>query len=134
MKNKKIFSQINDVIIAIEDINLRIKNKGKLIGKLRSSIDLIKNIKENSPSKDYVFLFHKIKKGHIAPCFLDYSFSDGNNIFRDIAKIERRKENDIVISARGIQYGGVDDFSLRGRAEIEYFIDECNRLNLEYYI
>jgi len=40
----KINKQINDVIFALEDTHLRLKGKGKLIGKLRSSRDLVKKL------------------------------------------------------------------------------------------
>lgn len=36
--------QIDQVIDALNDIHLKLKNKGKLIGKLKSSRDIIKNI------------------------------------------------------------------------------------------
>lgn len=73
-----------------------------------------------------------ISKGLIVPCFVDYDWRDGSTPSRDIAKVRRFKENDIQIGARGIQYGGVEDFSLHGRTEFEAFAEECNRMNLEY--
>ncbi len=38
----KIIDNINDVISSLEDVHLKLKNKGKIIGKLRSSRDLVK--------------------------------------------------------------------------------------------
>ena len=49
MKNlDKINKQINEVISALECPHLRLKGKGKLIGKLRSSRDLVKNLTETN--------------------------------------------------------------------------------------
>lgn len=44
MSIKKIESRINEVISALQESDVRLKGKRKLIGKLRSSRDLAKNI------------------------------------------------------------------------------------------
>lgn len=84
-------------------------------------------------SKDYTFLFDKISKGEIVPCFVDYFFSDIKTPQRDVAKIKMFKNQRIMIGVRGMQYGSVDDFALDGRTVLKAFKDECNRLNLEYH-
>ena len=93
----------------------------------------IPNVVSSATSRDYNRLFDKISKGEIVPCFVDYEWRDGTPPFRDIAKVQRRKENSIMVGARGIQYGGVDDFALDGRTELKAFTDECERMNLEYF-
>lgn len=93
----------------------------------------IGGVVSSATSRDYNRLFDKISKGEIVPCFVDYDCRDGTPPFRDIAKVQRRKENSIMVGARGIQYGGVDDFALDGRTELKAFTDECERMNLEYF-
>lgn len=94
---------------------------------------ILSGVVSSATSKDYNRLFDKISKGEIVPCFVDYDWRDGTPPFRDIAKVQRRKENSIMVGARGIQYGGVDDFALDGRTELKAFTDECERMNLEYF-
>jgi hypothetical protein len=89
---------------------------------------------DSAVSRDYKLLFDKISTGLIVPCFVDYDWRDGTPPFRDVAKAVRVKEKSIMVGARGIQYGGVEEYKLRGRTELEAFTDECMRMNLEYQI
>ncbi len=94
---------------------------------------LVQRVVSSATSRDYNRLFDKISKGEIVPCFVDYDWRDGTPPFRDIAKVQRRKKNSIMVGARGIQYGGVYEFALDGRTELKAFTDECERMNLEYF-
>lgn len=106
---------------------------------LNDTIKAVKNcsihdVLSSATSKDYSRLFDKISKGEIVPCFVDYDWRDGTPASRDIAKVQRHKENSIMVGVRGMQYGGVDEFALDGRTELKAFTDECERMNLEYFI
>lgn len=60
-------------------------------------------------SKDYQKLFKLLCEGYELAGFVDYdSMRDGKNILRDIVKIKRLSEWEIMFSVRGCQYGGVD--------------------------
>ena len=84
-------------------------------------------------SRDYEKLFELICAGKIAVGFVDYKWS-GDEVLRDVCKIERTKENNIFIYARGHGYGSVYPFSIEdsGIKEKEYFILMCKSCNLEF--
>lgn len=94
---------------------------------------LIHGVVSSAVSKDYTRLYAKISKGDIVPCFVDYNWRDGTPPFRDIASVKMRTDKTIMIGARGIQYGGVDQWHLETKSPIKAFTDECERMNLEYY-
>jgi len=83
-------------------------------------------------SKDYEKLYELICQGHIAACFVDYSYRDDSKPFRDIAKIRRFEEYDIQVGARGIEYGSIRTFHKEEGTEKQLFIQQCQRMNLEW--
>lgn len=93
----------------------------------------IPNIVSSATSKDYTRLYEKINKGEIVPCFVDYKSFNLKKVYRDVASIRKRPDNSIDIGVRGISYGGVSEWHLKDITELEAFIYECERLNLEYY-
>ncbi len=85
-------------------------------------------------SEDYDQLYELLCQGFTAVGFVDYSLYGNNvNTSRDVVKIHRYASFDIRVSARGIQYGGVD---LYWKAivsdEKPIFIRECRRMNLKF--
>lgn len=108
----------------------------KEIDELNDTIKMVelKEIQNSyTPMKDYELLFNMLdshKNG--VPCFVDYSWKEDEAPFRDIARV-RKTGNRISIGARGIQYGGVDEFQLKEKTQLEFFKEECERLGLEFY-
>lgn len=87
-------------------------------------------------SKDYDVLYKLLTGDFIAVGFVDYRFHGEDESIpasRDVVKIRRNKEYDISISARGIQYGGVDRY-FKGlqKTERQLFVEDCERMNLEW--
>lgn len=84
-------------------------------------------------SKDYSRLFELICNDVKVPCYVDYRFSnDDKKSSRDICQCKRWNEYDIKIGARGIQYGGVDVWCKDRGTERDLFVQECERMNLEW--
>lgn len=86
-------------------------------------------------SKDYELLYTKICAGSEIACFVNYNFRSLEGKYppsRDICLIRRRKEYNIDFLARGISYGGVDDFAKNKYSEKELFLSECKRMNVEW--
>lgn len=86
-------------------------------------------------SKDYELLYTKICEGSEIACFVNYNFRSLEGKYppsRDICLIRRRKEYNIDFLARGISYGGVDDFAKNKYSEKELFLSECERMDVEW--
>lgn len=78
-------------------------------------------------------MFSRVMGGEAVPCWVDYKYRNDNKYSRDIAAIYKLDNGDIIIGARGIQYGYVDDwYTYDGMTAQEAFIIECERINLEY--
>ncbi len=84
-------------------------------------------------SKDYDLLYQHICQGHIIAAFVDYNFVGSTTPpSRDICKIRRFKEYDIQFGSRGIGYGDVTDYFKGTHSELNLFLSECSRMNLEW--
>lgn len=87
-------------------------------------------------SKDYEKLYNLILDGSIIAGYVDYQFASlvGKcEPSRDVCNI-KKIDKTIIIGARGIQYGGVDNYEIKHfkKSEKELFIIDCNRMNLEF--
>lgn len=85
-------------------------------------------------STDYERLYEKVNNGMEVAAFVDYSSrSVEDHICRDICTIKKKDDFHIQFSARGISYGGVYYYDeTKGGDEKDYFIRECDRMNLEW--
>ena len=81
-------------------------------------------------SKDYQELYDYIERGNIVCCTVDY----GKFNIRDYCTC-KKVDGNIMISVRGLQYGGVDKWYVTefGKSERDLFIDECVRLKLIWF-
>jgi len=76
-------------------------------------------------SKDYKRLYDLVLAGYRIPCIVDYRMSMH---YRDYAKVFKFENSDtIIISSRGIEYGGWD------KGHKHSFVDLCEFLNLEWF-
>lgn len=97
--------------------------------------------KQINMSRDYSALYNLLMElgksidGRGIPCFVNYDCdkkNPGTKIIRDIATAKYWPDSfSFTIGARGIQYGGNDDYSARIPMEAD-FIKECERMNLEW--
>lgn len=77
-------------------------------------------------SKDYKKLYDLVLAGYRIPCIVDYRMSMH---YRDYAKVFKFEGCDtIIISSRGIEYGGWDN------GHNHSFADLCEFLNLEWFL
>jgi len=84
-------------------------------------------------SKDYKALYTLICNGKVVLAQVDYSlFDDDTPPSRDAVNVKRFKEYNISIWCRGHQYGGVDEIDCI-EPELDAFVKECERLNLEWF-
>lgn len=84
-------------------------------------------------SRDYVQLHELLCDGFIAVGFVNYSFNGSEAaISRDVCKIRRFDAYDIQFGARGIGYGGVSDYLKDTKTELDIFIEECERMELDW--
>jgi hypothetical protein len=89
----------------------------------------------NRLSKNYEELYKILCLAYVPICLVDYrfDFSDKTDwTVKDVCKIVRHKEYHISFSARGIQYGGVEEFEPTTKTEKELFVNECLRMNVEW--
>ena len=88
-------------------------------------------------SKDYEKLYELICNSEKIICFIDYRWSDNDaeKPMRDICLCRRRKNFDISIGVRGIEYTHVANYDKgKGLSEKEIFIKRCEKNNLEWVI
>lgn len=84
-------------------------------------------------SKNYEHLYEMICNNEEVLAFVDYKFPGDNYTFRDPCKVYKLGGSKICISARGKEYGGVGlCYDAKENTELEIFITECKKLNLEW--
>ncbi len=98
--------------------------------------ELVKSKPRYEYSKDYDVLYEKVCTGFEPLCLVDYDFiPKTGKPSRDVCRIRRFDEFDIIIGARGIQYGGVGRWHQKGKiTERELFVTACKELNLEWVV
>lgn len=88
--------------------------------------------------KNYTELYNRVLKGEKVPCWTDYDWQHSGkkkDICRDICQCKKLKYGDIVFSARGIGYGGVESYmDLKDEEKLPYFIRFCEKYNIEYVV
>lgn len=85
-------------------------------------------------SKDYEAIYERVQTEDIV-CFVDYSFSKHFPAVRDICLCRKHKPGHITFSARGIEYGEVDDYFVNeNRTYKDVFVLICKSLNLEWIV
>jgi hypothetical protein len=86
-----------------------------------------------SLSKDYKRLYELLCAGHTIVGFVDYD-RHGDNVepIRDVVKIVRRREFDIMIGVRGCSYGDVFPYMKKTLSELEVLVSVCTVNNLEW--
>jgi hypothetical protein len=92
--------------------------------------------KEEMKSKNYEMLYRLILKGDSVVALVDYRFPDDDRNelpYRDPCRVSRLGNFRISISCRGTEYGGVYPWDDLKGSEIDIFIKECQRLNLEWF-
>lgn len=89
------------------------------------------NVSGSALSKDYEKLYDRIRNSEHVAVWVDCDWHDGT-VTRDIAAVKRFDYADINIGARGIEYGSVRKWKLENKTEKQAFIDECERLKLEF--
>jgi len=99
----------------------------------QSSQSFSEESQDQALSTDYVTLFRMIIDGLEVPAIVDYRWDDDKDPMRDICSVIRFAAYDIRIGVRGMSYGGVYKFHEEIGAEIELFVSQCKRLNLEFF-
>ena len=95
-------------------------------------LERISKGKKDSDRRNYKRLYDMICDGESVPCFVNYKISKEGQVFRDVAKVRKRKDGEICIDCRGIEYGNVYGHA-KGVSELKAFIEECKDLDLEFF-
>ncbi len=125
-ESKHYFLIVSDIFHYLNSLGVGISPS-----KIYSFVDDKNIIKESEHEK----LFQFIHGGKVAVAFVDYKFRENeetsleNPIMRDVCKLEKKNDGNIVVGVRGKSYG---DLSVEESKDIDVFISLCKELNLKW--
>ena len=87
-------------------------------------------------SKDYNALFDLLLKGEEPVCFVDNKHDESPRVARDVCRVRRAREYNIIAVSRGTIYFSVDPWLKEESAlsEREIFCGICDGVNLEWIV